>query len=82
MIFRAITSLAISPRSASRSAMSAISYASPMTRSVSVSNLWPLRWTGSALASPAIGGSATELSATDAWGRAAVDDITSVCCLQ
>ena len=35
MIFRAITSLAISPRSASRSAMSAISYARPMTRIVS-----------------------------------------------
>jgi hypothetical protein len=44
MILCATTSLAISPQSVSRSAISAISYARPMTRIVSGSNIWPLRW--------------------------------------
>jgi hypothetical protein len=44
MILLAITWLARSPRSASRSAISAISNARPMTRIVSGSNLWPSRW--------------------------------------
>ena len=53
-----------------------------MTRMVSVSNLWPWRWDRIGTCIPATGGSATELSATDAWGRAAVDDSNSLCCQQ
>ena len=44
MILCATTSLAMSPRSKSRSDMSVNSYARPMTRIVSASNLWPFRW--------------------------------------
>ena len=83
MIFWATASrVGVAAPSVRSSVTRANSYASPMTRMVSVSNLWPWRWDRIGTCIPATGGSATELSATDAWGRAAVGDSNSLCCQQ
>ena len=48
-----------------------------MSRIVSGSNSGQLGGIGSAYASPVAGGSATELSATDAWAKAAVGGMST-----